>query len=339
MIIDRPGSPLVRADNKESRGIKRKMEKIREYSIVDSSIINKIKFFNHKRTYGKRFYPLLGISDELNHNTDVDVLVIGSDEVFNCIQANTNVGYSRDLFGHNLKAKKVISYAGSFGNTTMRKIKDYQVEKDLKKDFLGFHAVSVRDKNSFEIVKRLGVDKPIFNVDPVLAYDFMSLEPNIPESRLYNKKYMIVYGYSGRITKGENEILRKYAREKDLKILCFGGVQGCCDEFIDCTPFELLAYFRDAEIIITDTFHGTIFSIINNRPFATIIRKSAGTNYGNEEKLSYLLEVTGTTSQGIECLSYNQLVSVLMTPIDYITINLILNERRIDAKRYLEKNL
>lgn len=142
----RPGSPLVRADNKESRGIKRKMEKIREYSIVDSSIINKIKFFNHKRTYGKRFYPLLGISDELNHNTDVDVLVIGSDEVFNCIQANTNVGYSRDLFGHNLKAKKVISYAGSFGNTTMRKIKDYQVEKDLKKDFLGFHAVKGHDK-------------------------------------------------------------------------------------------------------------------------------------------------------------------------------------------------
>lgn len=335
----RPGSPLVRAEKKESTGIKRKLEKLREYNNVNSSIINRIKFFNHKRTYGKRFYPLLGISDELNHNTDVDVLVIGSDEVFNCVQANTNVGYSRDLFGHNLNAKKIISYAGSFGNTTIKKIQDYQVEEDLRNDFLGFDAVSVRDKNSFEIVKRLGVNKPVINVDPVLAYDYMSLEPNIPKSRLYNQKYMIVYGYSGRITKGENEILTKYAREKELKILCFGGVQGCCDEFIDCTPFELLAYFRDAEIIITDTFHGTIFSIINNRPFATIIRKSVGTNYGNEEKLSYLLEVTGTTSQRIECLSYSQLANLSMTPIDYRTINKILSERRIDAKRYLKKNL
>src|SRR5699024_454633 len=102
--------------------------------------------------------------------------------------------------------------------------------------------------------------------DPVLAYDFMTLEKKIPSKKLYDEKYIIVYGYSGRLSDDENQVLKQYAKEKQLKILCFGGVQGCCDEFIDCDPFELLAYFRDAEFILSDTFHGSIFSIINRKP-------------------------------------------------------------------------
>ncbi|MDT2391063.1 polysaccharide pyruvyl transferase family protein [Enterococcus avium] len=335
----KPGTPLVQADKKESTGIKRKIEKLREYSKVDSSLINKIKFFNHKRTYGKRFYPLLEINDELNHNTDLDVLVIGSDEVFNCVQANTNVGYSRDLFGHNSKAKKVISYAGSFGNTTMKKIRDYQIEDDLKNDFSSFNAVSVRDKNSFEILSQLGIENPVINVDPVLAYDYMGTEHTIPKKRLYNEKYMIVYGYSGRITKEENVLLRKYSKKNGLKILCFGGVQGCCDEFIDCTPFELLAYFRDAEAIVTDTFHGTIFSIINNKPFVTLIRKSIGTSYGNEEKLGYLLSIFDLSDQGVNRITENNLDKTLAKKINYSEVNKELTNRRIQAKEFLLKNV
>ncbi len=87
--------------------------------------------------------------------------------------------------------------------------------------------------------------------------------------------------------------------EIGASILCFGGVQECCDRFIDCDPFELLAYFRDAEAIITDTFHGTIFSIINNQPFGTIIRSSVGHGYGNEEKLGFLLDTFGLASQKV----------------------------------------
>lgn len=335
----KPGEPLLQKDKKESTGLKRKIEKLREYSKVDSSLINKIKFFNHKRTYGKRFYPLLKINEKLNHNTDLDVLVIGSDEVFNCVQANTNVGYSRDLFGHNSKAKKVISYAASFGNTTMEKINECRIEDDLKKDFLDFQAVSVRDKNSFEIVTQLGVCNIVINVDPVLAYDYMSVENSIPKKRLYNEKYIIVYGYSGRITSEENDLLRKYAKKNELKILCFGGVQGCCDEFIDCTPFELLAYFRDAEAIVTDTFHGTIFSIINSKPFITLIRKSIGSGYGNEEKLGYLLSIFDLSNQGVDKITENDLSKTLNEEINYSEINRELARRREEAREFLSENV
>lgn len=286
----RPGKPLVKTDISEgSNGFIRKINKIKEYNQVDAKLGDKFRFFNHKRTYAKRFFPLLGLTEKPNHDYSVDVQIIGSDEVFNCVQSNSNVGYSRDLFGHNSKAKKVISYAGSFGNTTYEKITEYSIDKMLKEDFLALEQISVRDENSRSVIKKLTGSNPSVNVDPVLAYDYMKLEPKIPQSRLLKENYILVYGYSGRLTNEENKIIKEYAKKKGAKIVCIGGVQECCDKFIDCNPFEVLAYFRDADSIITDTFHGTIFSIINNKKFCTIIRKSVGNSYGNEEKLAYLL--------------------------------------------------
>lgn len=330
-----PGEPLVRENSENVTGIKRILSKVKEYSDVDTSLSNKIKFMNHKRTYAKRFYPILDIGIRNEKTEDLDTLVIGSDEVFNCVQSNTNVGYSRDLFGHSNKSRKLISYAGSFGNTTLEKIEEYNIKDELISDFANFDGVSVRDKNSQEIVKKLGVANCFLNVDPVLAYDFMNLEKKIPSQRLYDEKYIIVYGYSGRLSDDENQVLKKYAKDKQLKILCFGGVQGCCDEFIDCNPFELLAYFRDAEFILSDTFHGSIFSIINRKPFVTLIRKSIGTSYGNEEKLGFLLDTFGLSSQKVYELSYKNLKACIDNKIDYDYVFSELEEQRNKTKKYL----
>lgn len=83
--------------------------------------------------------PLLGITDEMNYNPTLDCLVIGSDEVFNCIQKNSNVGYSPELFGKDNRAKKLLTYAASFGNTTLEKLKKYK-----KADEVGFFLKEIR---------------------------------------------------------------------------------------------------------------------------------------------------------------------------------------------------
>lgn len=335
----KPGAPLVVTNTKEPTGAKRVLYKLKEYNKVDTSLKNKIKFFNHKRTYAKRFFPILEIDDKRKDTNGLDLLVIGSDEVFNCVQSNTNVGYSTDLFGRYSKANEVISYAASFGNTTLNKIEMYGIKTELENDFSKFKAVSVRDNNSLEIVKSLGIKAPVLNVDPVLAYDYMNLEDEIPGNRLYKEKYMIVYGYSGRLSKEENDVLKKYARNRNLKVLCFGGVQECCDEFVDCTPFELLAYFRDAEFIVTDTFHGTIFSIINQKKFATIIRKSIGNSYGNEEKIGFLLELFGVSAQRVDTVTISKLNEVLDNEINYELVFEELNKRRNDTEKYLNATI
>jgi hypothetical protein len=333
----RPGEVLVNDGSVSRSKLGRIVAKVREYNDVDTTLRRRLAFFEHKRSYGARYFPLVGIQKDLDRDLDVDVQVIGSDEVFNCVQANTNVGYSRDLFGHGSPARRVISYAASFGNTTMSKIKEYGIADELAADLDRFAAISVRDRNSAEIVRALLGHEPEVHVDPALAYDYMGVEQAIPTRRLHDGKYLIVYGYSGRLSRAENVTLAGYARRIGARILCFGGVQECCDEFVDADPFELLAYFRDAEAVVTDTFHGTIFAMINHRPFATIVRPSGASGYGNEEKLGFLLEMFGLSSQRLNDMS--QIGEVLARPIDFEMVDGLLSAERARANDFLASSI
>ena len=251
---------------------------------------DRLRFLNHKRTYARRYFPMAGIPLRPNHDLDLDVQVIGSDEVFNCVQANSNVGFSRDLFGHGSPARKLVSYAASFGNTTLERIEAAGVEQLIAEDLERFSAISVRDQNSADIVHHLTGSarrsmwtraSPLTSRDWPMRRRRRSRVPRRPLDR-----YILVYGYSGRLAHSENEIVHRYARSLGASIVCVGGVQGCCDRFVDCSPLELLSYFRNAEAVITDTFHGTIFAVTQQRPFVTIVRPSVGNAYGNQEKLA-----------------------------------------------------
>lgn len=331
----RPGDVLVKDQECGARTsrLHRTLAKVSDYNSVDAKIVDRVRFLNHKRTYVNRYLPPAGIPAQPNYDQDVDVLVIGSDEVFNCVQANTNVGYARDLFGHSSPARKIVSYAASFGNTTMAKIDEFGIRKDLEEDFDRFAAISVRDRNSADIVEALTGERPVINVDPALAFDYMRLESKIPSRRQHADKYILVYGYSGRLDDVENAALKRYAQGIGAKILCIGGVQGCCDRFVDCSPFELLAYFRDAEAIVTDTFHGTIFSMINAKPFGTIIRRSTGHNYGNEQKLGFLLETFDLGCRRVTDLT--GIGDLLSTPIDAGSVDQKLAHERTSTLQYL----
>jgi hypothetical protein len=229
----------------------------------------------------------------------------------------------------------VISYAGSFGNTTLAKIEQFGIRDQLEEDFDRFDAISVRDRNSATIVEQITGRVPQIHLDPVLTYDFMGLEPRIPAGRQHPGRYVIVYGYSGRLDHEENQIVRRHARSIGATVLCFGGVQECCDRFIDCDPFTLLAYFRDAEAVITDTFHGTILSIINGRPFGAIIRSSVGHGYGNEEKLGYLLDTLGLADHRISDMA--ELPAVLERAIDRNAVDQVLRQERTRTEDYLRQ--
>ena len=118
----------------------------------------KIPFDQHKQfyqNYSGKYLQIIGVSDERRERPDTDVLVIGSDEVFNCTQAGENVGYSPELFGKNARAKKIITYAASFGDTTYDKLQRYGVTDDLMKWVSRINNISVRDNNSKEIITSL----------------------------------------------------------------------------------------------------------------------------------------------------------------------------------------
>lgn len=295
----------------------------------------RLKLFSKKF---KSYFPILGFKDGVYHyNTSFDTLVIGSDEVFNCFQNSSLVGYSLELFGKNHNSNKLISYAASFGNTTLNKIQYYKKEEELKKLLLDFDSVSVRDLNSYNIVKQLCDREPEVNIDPVLLYDFVGDEKFAGNCKKTTKsKYLIVYAYSYRLKENECKSIKEFAKKKKLKIFTIGGIQKI-GKYIPCSPFEVFDYFQTASFILTDTFHGTIFSIINGCNFATIIRKSNGNSYGNEEKLTYLLKTFDLKERIISDL--DDLQSIIDKKIDFENVNKIIKHEREKSVKYLLDNL
>ena len=329
-------APVITENADSKNKFVRKVEKGLKTFRYQAPFAYKLSFIHYKQSFSKKYMPLLGITDEMNYNPTLDCLVIGSDEVFNCIQKNTNVGYSPELFGKDNHAKRLTTYAASFGNTTLEKLEKYKKADEVGALLKEFDIISVRDANSGTIVKQLTEKEPVYNLDPVLTYDYMNCCDKIPRLQT-NEKYLILYAYAGRISNAEADWVAAYARKKNLKVYAIGGIQKCADRFVDCSPFEVLAYFRNAEEIITDTFHGSIFSVITHRLFTTLIRKSVGNSYGNEEKLIDLLKRLGLANRMTTKVEDTESINEKI--IDYAKVDELLKAHREVAKAYLRTNL
>ena len=326
-----PGKTLIPADG--GTGLTRKFSKVVEAFQYNAPLKEKIRFIKYKKNYAANYYPYLGIDEQMNYTPEVDLLVIGSDEVFNCVQSNTNVGFSPELFGQGSRTKRLVTYAASFGNTTVQKLDQYKVREKVAGWLKQFDAVSVRDENSGQVVECLTENRPEYHLDPVLAYDFIGKCREIPAS-VSESAYMILYGYSGRFSKEECKEIRAYADSKKLKIFCIGGVQDCCDLFIDCDPFQVIAYFQHATCVVTDTFHGTIMSIITHQKFVSVVRNSG---YGNSEKLTDLLKRLELSDRIVD--SITQINDMLERAIDYTDTDYIIQRERVHTKTYLEQQI
>ena len=285
----------------------------------------------HRDEFNSRYTGFLteiGLSSKLEFCKDeeFDLVVIGSDEVFNiCQYSDKKVEIPWELFGENIKAKKLVTYAASCGQTNLEKIYSLSLENKCSDLLNKFSSISVRDENTFNFVNKLANKQPSYNVDPVLWFNEFPLDKDYKKLK---EKYLLVYAYTMRMN-GEKEkrAILEYARKKGLKTICVNCYQPWCDIKITCSPFALLQYIKDAERVVTDTFHGTVFSIRNNTPFATIVRES------NKNKLRSLLKQFDLANREVE--SIDCLEEVLDSKIDFVSTNQILDKERKNSEKYL----
>ena len=281
----------------------------------------------HKRLkarFNNEFFGELGILDRKYES--YDIVVIGSDEVFNFAQP-TPWGFSEQLYGNVKEAEKVISYAGSFGHTTLEKIAQYGVETEIRSSMSKMASISVRDINSVEVVEKLLGVKPTMNVDPVFLYDFTQHLVDIEEDN-----YIIIYTYPNRISsQKEIDKIVEFAKKENKKLISIGFYFSWCDKVITPHPFEVLSYIKNADFIITDTFHGSIFSIITNSKFGTLVRNT------NSQKLTSLLKTMNKSDRIIDDL--DKLDEIMLKDIDYTETNKVILSERKRSLEYLARNL
>ena len=228
----------------------------------------------------------------------------------------------------------MVSYAGSFGHTTYKQLREIGVAGEIGDTMKKLLAISVRDRNSYEIVERLTGIKSEIHLDPVLIYGY---EKEIADRKINVQRisYMIVYSYQGRISdKNEIEEIVSYAKRRNLRLISIFCRYDWCDEAVlPDTPFDVLFWFKGAECVVTDTFHGTIFSIITHRSFCSLVRDS------NEHKLGSLLEQLSLDDRKVFDDDFQKIESVLNIPIDYKMVEGILQEERKRAIGYIRKQL
>lgn len=324
-----PGRILVENPISKKSRLTRYWIRIREL-ITAGTLISGLKTFIFFRMVGRsirKSWPQLNLGKR--PNTPFDIVIVGSDEVFNCTQ-DVPWGYSTQLFGDIPYSftRKLVSYAGSFGYTNIEKLQFYGIDKEICGFLKRYDAISVRDKNSEYIISKLIGITPKIHIDPVLAYGYKQ-EINSFKKPPLTASYMIVYSYQDRINdEAEINAITDYARSQGLKLISIFCHYDWCDKAaVPKSPIEVLRWFKYAECIVTDTFHGTIFSIITASNFATLIRPS------NRNKVGYLLNSLNLNTKEADA---NTLHSILSNRVDYNICNSILEHKRNEAKGYLK---
>jgi len=277
--------------------------------------INKIRKF--RKSQKKFKLKKLIFSHRGVQKSRFDTLIIGSDEVWNF--KNPLFGYDPIYFGHNLNVDKIIAFATSFGNVTVKDNIPQCIINGLKK----FNAISVRDKNSQQIIKKILGFKPNIVLDPTFLYNFNGEEVEPPY-----KNYILVYAVGLQMKYIEE--LKKIGKRQNKKMISIAYNNNWCDiNVIALDPFEWIGYFKNADYVITNTFHGTIFSIIYKKQFISIPHKD------KKNKIISFIELLPLKN----VLINNDLSSTVDIKIEYDTIIKKLDLLRKKSLQYLMENI
>lgn len=260
------------------------------------------------------------VGEYYSESKNLNLLVIGSDEIF-----SIEPGLNPCFWGMGVPCDKVISYAGSFGPTTMSFIKEHYAEEFIRAGINRINNISVRDKNSYDIIKSFS-DKDVAVVcDPVLMYDFSSEKKHFTENN--GDKYCIVYSYDNNMNDNETiNAINEYAKKRKLKVYSIGYYHKWCDKNINVSPVEILNWFNNAECVFTDTFHGTVISLVTNAQFFTKIGS-------NKNKLGFLLEQYGVSNRRVN--SFRDVEKISIIPVDYNVVNETIKKIRENSIQFL----
>lgn len=240
--------------------------------------------------------------------------VVGSDTVWNLFDKTySNIPY---FTGKGLEeCKNIISYAASVGPAKLEKLFLLKFPRLL--EIRSFNHIAVRDEKTEKLVKILR-KKPVRVLDPTFLKDLEEIKPQ----EKIDKPYILVYTYG--LSDEKVEAIKKYAKENNLTIIATGSLCKWADMNIAVGSFEWLWLVKNAECVITTTFHGSIFSIKYNKNFAVLIE--------NSSKINSLLKEFKLSDR---ICNEDTLIETLKSTIDYTEINKIMDERIQASKKYL----
>ena len=255
---------------------------------------------------------------------DIDMAIVGSDEVF-----SIPMGVNMMMYGHCVSTNKVISYAPSFGQTNKELLEKHNAKTLVAEGLKNFVDLSARDENTQKLIKELTGRDATMVCDPVLLYDFSN--DKVKFDKIPQKKYLVVYAYDFNMTESkEVEAIKAFAKKHGLITVSPGTYHKWCDVNVSCNALEWIEIFRNAEYVVTDTFHGTITASITGRPVSVLVR-----NKLNSNKMVDLLNKLGIENRRITEITQEQLEKTYNEKYDGDEIKKNIEKLRTVSNEYL----
>ena len=277
-----------------------------------------------------------------NAYTDNDIIsekgystvIAGSDQIWNI----TIKDYSDAYFLNWVRKAKKVAYAPSFG---ARNILKFSNTSEKYKDYINdFDAVSIREENGKKWLKDLcNIDVPVL-IDPTLLHDAKDYEKIEAKDFKTNKDYIFFYSptFNAEICKYVKKIADKY----NLEVITW-STKSYITKRVKRFGFKLAEYenpsmylslIKNSKLVITTSFHGTIFSTIYRKNFITV---KNGEMYGDDDRVRTLLEQLKMTDRLIP-FEFDDSFDYL-ADIDYSEYEKILPKLRKKANKYLDENV
>ena len=263
-----------------------------------------------------------------------DAIVVGSDQVWRATMSDIPTYFLSFTKAINVKR---IAYAASFGTDDLNEYSKMDM-KIASESIKLFDAVSVREKSGVHLCRDYFKMDAVHVLDPTMLLskdDYLKLIEE--EDKPCSENILLTYVLDR--TQEKNDIIQRVGEALHLTS-CENGavkyfsnvVESNVSECIYPSVSRWVAGFRDAQFVVTDSFHGTVFSIIFNKPFVAILNSKRGSS-----RFISLLSVLGLENRLIS--TTNHLLEEHLKPIDYTEVNKILNDWRYLSISFMERHL
>lgn len=274
--------------------------------------------------------------DELSRACkDYSAIVVGSDQLWT--PANIDADYYTLTFVPDNIPK--ISYATSFGVSVLPKYQREKAKKFLKR----IDYISVRELSGQKIVEQLANRKCEVVCDPTLLFTAEQWMDIQKSERIINDRYIFCYFLGN--NPEQREFVKRFKVATGFKIVALQHIdeyiKSDCD-FADIAPYnigpgEFINLIRNAEYIFTDSFHGSVFSILYGKLFFTFRRFEKSNSASTNTRLDTLLNRLGLKKRLLK--SNEDIFKSINSKIDYDKVNEELEAFRNESKQFISNAL
>lgn len=310
-------------------------KKIHRNTLGKNTEVRKKKF-NEFSNEQFRLSKVYSSKSELGSQADnYSAFLVGSDQLW--LPSNIAADYyTLNFVPDNIRK---IAYATSFGVSSLPE----DTKKSAKTFLPRINYLSVREISGQKLIKDItGIDIPVV-CDPTILLTAEEWKTIQNEEPFIKGKYIFCYFL------GNNPYPRSFAKElrnkTGYKIVALQQLDAYIKsdiKFADEAPYnvdpsDFINIIRNAAFVCTDSFHGTVFSILNHKTFFTFRRFKTKSTMSTNSRIDSLLEPLGLKSRLLDV--EGNIDSVMKETIDYIQVDNKLENFRKNSKAFLEKAL